>query len=369
MGKVIRLLILVVVLSAAVFGAYAWFASRSPEEAAYEVFEVQEGAITDKALAVGQIVPRYEFRVKSKISGIVKESFVEVGDVVHPGDPLFEILPDPTPAELVQAQRRVESAQAAFARAESEYGRVKQLVEEGIQARDQLDRSFESHEQARIELEQARDQLDLVQEGRIARGDARLESIIRAPSGGILLSRAVNPGDPVVPLTSYQAGTEMAVIADMSDLLFKGTVDEIDVGKLRAGLPARLKVGALPEAPVVGDLVRIAPQAIEKEGAKLFEVEIELGPSGDVVLRAGYSATADLVIREKTGIVVVPERLVHFSEEGSRTWVELEPELPGVEPPEREVEVGLSDGLQIEIVSGLEPGDRIIERAPRDVVS
>jgi HlyD family secretion protein len=195
-----------------------------------------------------------------------------------------------------------------------------------------------------------------------------MESIIRAPADGIVLQRLVNPGDPVVPLTSYQEGTELAVLADMRDLIFKGTVDEIDVGKLRVGFPARLKIGALPEATVTGILTRIAPKAIERDNAKLFEVEIELDPDNGIVLRAGYSANADLIIREKKNILLIPERLVLFEDDGARTFVELPPDSPEAEPRKVEIRTGLSDGLNIEIVDGLKEGDEIVQRPPRDVI-
>ena len=231
-----------------------------------------------------------------------------------------------------------------------------------------LEQLTEAYEQARIELERTRDNLALIREGRIDGRDDELESSIRAPAGGIVLERNVDPGDPVVPLTSYQEGTEMATLADMRDLLFKGTVDEIDVGKLQVGLPARLKIGALPDAVVTGRLTRIAPQAIEKDNAKLFEVEIELDPSAETVLRAGYSANADLIIREQRNVVVVPERLVQFDSDGGATWVELPGNAPGADPVRADIEVGLSDGLNIEVVSGLDEGDRVVQRPPRDVL-
>src|SRR3979411_2893790 len=136
------------------------------------------------------------------------------------------------------------------------------------------------------------------------------ESIITAPAAGTVLTRSVNPGDPIVPLTSYQPGTEMATIADMGDLIFKGTVDEIDVGKMRVGMTARIKVGALPTDVVTGHVSRLAPHAQQREGATLFDVEIELAPADKITLRAGYSANADVIIREKKDVLVVPERLV-----------------------------------------------------------
>lgn len=194
-----------------------------------------------------------------------------------------------------------------------------------------------------------------------------MESVIRATEAGVVLERIVNPGDPVVPLTSYQAGTDMATIADMGDLIFRGTVDEIDVGKLSMNLPARLKIGSLPDAKVTGKLSRVAPQAKEKDNARLFEVEIELDPSPGTTLRAGYSSTADLVIREKRDVTTVPERLVHFEDGGKKAWVETPANVPGAPPKKVDVQTGLSDGLNVEIVSGLKPGDKVVERPPREI--
>lgn len=194
-----------------------------------------------------------------------------------------------------------------------------------------------------------------------------MESIIRATEGGVVLERLVNPGDPVVPLTSYQAGTDMATIADMRDLIFKGTVDEIDVGKLKVGTVARLKIGSLPDKPVTGKLSRIAPQAKEKDNARLFDVEIELDPAADVTLRAGYSATADLVIREKKGVLVLPERLVRFEDGGAKAWVEVPAGAPGKPPRKVDVKTGLSDGLNLEVVNGLKKGEQVVERPPREI--
>ena len=171
----------------------------------------------------------------------------------------------------------------------------------------------------------------------------------------------------MVPLTSYQAGTELATLADMTDLIFKGTVDEIDVGKLHVALPVRLKIGALPDQPITGKLTRIAPQAIERDNAKLFEVEIELDSVEGVLLRAGYSANADVVIREKKNILLIPERLVIFEDEGAKTFVELPGDVPEAEPRKVAVKIGLSDGLNIEVISGVKEGDKVVQRPPREI--
>ena len=174
-----------------------------------------------------------------------------------------------------------------------------------------------------------------------------------------------DPGDSVVPLTSYQAGTPLMTLADMGDLFFKGTVDEIDVGKMALGLPVRLQIGALPNATIEGELTNIAPKAKEVEGATLFDVEARITSSGDTTLRAGYSATADVVIQEKENVLLVPERLVSF--EGDKAFVEVPGKTPETEPVRTEIKVGLSDGLNVEVLEGLSEGQKVVERPPREI--
>ena len=367
MGRILKILAILVVIAGLGGAGYAWFQNRDSGEEEFKLIAVERGGITEKAVAIGQIEPRLEFKVKSKIPGIVKRCAVEVGDRVQTGDALFEIVPDPTPTELVEAQRRIDAAQSAFTRAESAWKRTQELAREGITPADEVDNKREGFELTRIELASAQDNLELIRKGRIAGRGRSMESVIRAPAAGIVLVRNVDPGDPVVPLTSFQAGTELATIANMGDLIFRGTVDEIDVGKLEVGVEARLKVGALPGAVVTGRLTRIAPQAKEEEGARLFDVEIEIEPTEGVMLRAGYSANADLVITEKQDILLIPERLVMFEDEGAKTFVELPGEGEDAEPRKIEIEAGLSDGLNIEVVSGLAEGDEVIQRPPRDI--
>ena len=368
MKRILKILVALLVIAIVGGAAYAWFKGRDSGDDGFKLIAVERGAIVEKAVAIGQIEPRYEFKVKSKISGIVKSCSVDVGDGVEAGDALFEIAADPTPSELVEAQRRLDAAQSALTRSQAGWNRAQELANEGITAADELDSKREDIELAEIEHASARDNLDLVRKGRIDGRGRSMESIIRAPAAGIVLARNIDPGDPVVPLTSFQEGTELATIADMTDLIFRGTVDEIDVGKLEVGVEARLKIGALPEDVITGRLTRIAPQAVEEEGARLFEVEIELDPAAEVTLRAGYSANADLVIREKTDILLIPERLVLFEDDGAKTFVEIPGEGPEAEPQKVEIDCGLSDGLNIEVVSGLEEGDEVVQRPPRDVL-
>jgi HlyD family secretion protein len=367
MKKWIRTLVILIVLASVAVAVYAYLRSRGGGEKGLTFVEATIGSITEKAVAVGQVEPRQKFAVKSKISGIVKRCYVEVGDQVRAGDPLFEIEPDPTPSELVEVRRRVESVQSVFDKASADYARSRELFSKGIVSKADLDSAKATFDQSQVALAQAKDNLDLVSKGRIMGGGTKMESVIRAPAAGTVLSRAVNVGDPVVPLTSFQPGTELAAVAEMSDLLFKGTVDEIDVGKMAVGLPARIKVGALPTDVVTGKVSRIAPQAQKKEGSTLFDVEIILDPGQKVVLRAGYSANADVVIREKKDILTLPERLVLFEDGGKKTFVEIPGATPKEPPKKVAVAVGLSDGLNVEVLSGLKKGDKVVQRPPKEI--
>jgi HlyD family secretion protein len=366
MSRLGKILAVLVVLAGVTVGVYAVVRNGQKKDGGLKEVEVTQGTIVEKAVAVGQIQPRQKFQVKSKISGIVRRALVQVGDTVKAGDPLFEIAPDPTPLEVTEVDRRVESATASFRRAESDYQRAVELSNGGVLPKSDVDAKKEAFELARVALTKAQQDRDLTRKGRIASTGGQ-ESIIRAPAAGTILSRSVNEGDPIVPLTSYQPGTEMATVADMSDLIFKGTVDEIDVGKLSVGMTARIKVGALPTDVVTGKVQRIAPQAQQKEGATLFDVEIELDPGQKIVLRAGYSANADVIIREKKDVLTLPERLVTFEDGGKKTFVEVPAKNPKEEPKKVEVKTGISDGLNIEIVSGLSKGQKVVERPPKEI--
>jgi HlyD family secretion protein len=365
MRKLWRVLIILVLLAGASAGVYAWTRSGKKNANGLKEVDVTTGSIVEKAVAVGQIQPRQKFSVKSKISGIVRRAMIQVGDTVHAGDPLFEIAPDPTPLEVTEVDRQVDSAAASFRKAEADYQRALELSKSGVMPKSDADAKKEAYELARVALTKAEQNRDLTRKGRLT--DTGKESIIRAPAAGTILTRVVNPGDPIVPLTSYQPGTEMATVADMSDLIFKGTVDEIDVGKLSVGMPTRIKVGALPTDVVTGRVSRIAPQAQQKEGATLFDVEIELDPNQKITLRAGYSANADVIIREKKDVLTIPERLVTFEDGGKKATVEIPSATPKGEPKKVEIKTGISDGLNVEVLSGLKKGDKVVERPPKEI--
>jgi HlyD family secretion protein len=351
-------------------GFFLYSRNASAKQDGLKTVAVVRGTIVDKALAVGQIVPDQEIQVKSQISGIVSKAFVEVGDRVEAGQPLFSITPDPTPLELAEAERAVELAQVAHDKAQQDLERTRTLFSGGILPKDQFDTRQKDFDQARIALDQAKDRRALLKEGKLERRGhvPGVDSVIRASASGTVLERKVNPGDPVVPLTTFQEGTPLLTLADMRTLEFKGTVDEIDVGKLTEGMPVRIQVGALPGTTVEGKLTRIAPKAREKEGATVFDVEVAIDATRtSVVLRAGYSANADVIIQEKGDVLLIPERLVTV--DGDKHTVELPGAKPDDEPEKREIQVGLSDGLNLEVVAGLAEGDKVVQRPAKEVES
>jgi HlyD family secretion protein len=355
-----------IVLILGAIGGVVYLKARSAaaaKENGVKMVKVARGDIVEKALAIGRIEPKKEISVKSKISGIIKKVYVEVGDYIKVGDPLIEVQPDPTPMEYAEAKRAVQIAEVTTSSARSEYGRMKQLLQQRLISEKEYETADNALKEAELRLSLARDGLSLLEKGKFAVADKMIDSIIKSPVEGTILERRVNEGDPVVPLTSYQAGTDLLLMADMDSLLFKGTVDEIDVGKLEVGMTADLKIGAIPEEKITGRLSRISPKAKEKDNATLFDVEIEIVQRGSRVIRAGYSANANLAINKVAGALNVPERLVEFKE--GKTFVEIKNPAGLIE--KKEVKAGLSDGINIEFKSGLKEGDEIVERPPKEI--
>nr|MBN2278614.1 efflux RND transporter periplasmic adaptor subunit [candidate division Zixibacteria bacterium] len=358
--KIILTFIAVVIVGTILFFALSGNATKNDD---LNTVAVEKGTIIDKALAVGKIEPNKEISVKSKISGIVREIYVEVGDVVKVGDPLIDVAPDPTPVEFATAKRNVEIYQVAYDNARRETDRAKSLYEKNLISFQDYDTKKSSCEEARLRLQLEKEKLSLIETGTTKIADLTVDNTIKSSVNGMVLSRLVEEGDPVVPLTSYQAGTDLMTLAYMDDLLFKGTVDEIDVGKLRVGMPAGIKVGALPKDTVRGEVLRISPKAHSDEGSTVFDIEISLENWGRSLLRAGYSANADIIIVKKDSILIIPERLIEFKEDTA--FVEVRDSLGNIDT--MKIETGLSDGINIEVINGLSEGDLLVERPPREI--
>ena len=361
MKKVIIIGVIVVVLAVGIFFVLQ---GSGKKEQANNSIRAEMGSIIDKALAIGQIEPKNQISVKSKISGIAKKVFVEMGDSVRKGDLLVEIQPDPTPLEYAETKRQVEIDSVNYENQRKGFSRVKELLAKKLVSQQEYDQASRGAGEAELRLKLSGEKLSLIERGRINIGGRKVESVVKSPIRGTVLERKINVGDPVVPLSSYQAGTELFTLADMNKLIFRGTVDEIDVGKLEEGMSTILKVGALPNDTIHGILYKISPKARKEENSTLFDLEIKITEKGRSMLRAGYSANADIIIKKKEDILLIPERLIEFVEDTAFVQVK---DSTTAEIQRKVIKTGLSDGLNIEVTEGLNEGDILVEKPPKEI--
>ncbi|OGB63758.1 MAG: hypothetical protein A2Y94_05630 [Caldithrix sp. RBG_13_44_9] len=325
--------------------------------------EVKKMNVIDKALAVGSIEPLNEIEVKSKVSGVVGKLFVEVGDFVRAGEPLVEVKPDPTPLELAQTKRELELTTLEMETVSKELDRSKQLKAKGLISDQEYEMLVQQYDQAKLRNQIAQERLDLIEKGWVRIADTNIETVVKSPLTGFILEKNVNLGDPVVPLTSYQPGTALMRMADMKDLIFKGTVDEIDVGKITEGMSCELQIGALPGKNVTGEVTLISLKARKQENTTVFPVEIKINQTDGAVLRAGFSANAHIIIARRDSVLAIPERVVTFRNDSA--FVQIPVGELGSE--ERYIKTGLSDAIQIEVLEGLKEGEVVLEKEVKKI--
>lgn len=357
----IVLLIILLVSAGLIFGIFP--SGKKEASDSQKVVKVTKRNIVDKALAVGTIIPENEISIKSKISGVVKKVIAEEGTHVKRNDLLLEIQPDPTPLELAEAKRNLEMTQIGLNNLERELKRKEELKKKGLISDAEFETQQSRYNEAELREKIADEKLALIEKGKVKIANTNIESVIKAPADGFILEKFINVGDPVVPLTSYQEGTVLMTMANMNDLIFKGTVDEIDVGKLEEGMPVEIKVGALPNKIVHGKLTKISLKAKKEENATVFPIEIEIEQADELVLRAGYSANADIVIQKKDSVLALPERVVEFRNDSSFVRIKDENGLPEEIP----IETGLSDAIYIEVVSGMKEGQEVLEKELKEI--
>lgn len=334
-----------------------------PEEV--RTVEVTRGSVVEKAMAVGTIEPSTEVEVKSKVSGVVRRLFVEAGAYVEAGAPLLEIRPDPTPLELVDARRQVELREMELETLTRELERQRALQNTGGITELELERLARRHVELELQVTMAREKLALLEGGRVTIEDRPLESVVTAPISGYILERTVQIGEMVVPLSSFQAGTVLFKMADMNDLVFRGSVDEIDVGRLAEGADVAILVGALPDVRMRGRLTRISLRSRREDQSIGFPVEIAITDLNDAVLRAGYSANAEITVRRADDVLLVPERVITYAGDTATVMVQRE----DGSRERRVIRTGVSDAVNVEVVTGLAEGDRVLERGAATTVA
>jgi HlyD family secretion protein len=359
--KILFIVLGVVVLAGG--GILVFSGSGSSGDEALPRVRVVRSTIIDKALAVGTIEPENEISVKSKVSGAVKKIFADAGTFVRAGQPLLELKPDPTPLELAESKRNAQLAEVELENMKKQSVRQQSLMQKQLISTREFEDFQQKYDESELRLKLAHERLQLLERGAVDIGGTKIESIVKAPIDGFVLNKTVEVGDPVTPLTSFQEGTVLMKMANMERLLFKGTVDEIDVGRLREGMEAEIKVGARPTDRVIGKLTKISLKAEKKENATVFPIEISIPKASNTVLRAGYSANANIIIQKKDSVLSIPERVVTFRNDSAFVRVSLGPGRD----EERLVRTGLSDAITIEITGGLKEGEEVVEKPVKKI--
>lgn len=357
------IIILVVAVILILIAAVSLSSNSEDKENGRATVEVKKMNIVDKALAVGSIEPVVEIDVKSKVSGVVGKLYANVGDFVNAGDPLVEVKPDPTPLELAQGKREVEMANIEMETLDKELKRSNQLKSKGLISDQEYEILMQQYDEAKLRHQIAQERLDLIEKGKVRIADTNIETVVKSPLTGFILEKSVNLGDPVVPLTSYQPGTALMRMADMKDLIFKGTVDEIDVGKISEGMTCDLQIGALPGAEITGHVTLISLKAKKEDNTTVFPVEIKIDEMGDAILRAGFSANANIIIARRDSVLAIPERVVTFRNDSA--FVQIPVGEEGSQ--ERHVKTGLSDAIHIEVLEGLSKGEKVLEKKVKEI--
>jgi HlyD family secretion protein len=330
-----------------------------PKPAPYQTVLPQLTTITRKAIAPGAIVPRREVVLKPRVSGVIEKLYVSPGDEVREHALIAKIQIIPNMVNLNAAESRLAEAELNLANAAREHDRSRKLVEQNLAAEMELSQRELALNLKQQELAAARSNLELVKEG-AARHSGKVGNLVTSTVSGTVLDVPVKEGSSVIEANTFNEGTTIAAIADMKDLIFQGHVDESEVGKLALGMPVAISVGALGSESIAGQLEYISPKGKEKDGTMEFEVRASVVVKPGVVLRANYSANADIILERHEQVLAIDEGAVHYEE--GKPYVEVEIEPNRFE--RRSVKLGLSDGLFVEVVSGVEKEARIKKQEP-----
>lgn len=354
MKRVFRIILVLAIVGTLVFLGYYVF---SKSENTQEVFETDSTFIMDierKTVATGAINPRKEVEIKSQVSGVVQKLFVQPGDRVIAGQLIARIQIIPDVVALNNAQARYKQAQINFKNSEQEYERQQKLFTEKVISQVDFNQQALSYNLSKQELEAAENNLDLIKEGS-TKNAGTVSNLVKSTVAGMILDVPVKEGNFVIESNTFNDGTTIASIADMKEMIFEGKVDEAEVGKLKEGMPLELLVGALDTVKFDAKLEYISPKGVEEEGAIQFEVRAAVQLRDDNFLRAGYSANADIVLERRSDILAVRESNLIF--EDDKIYVEL---MKGEQQFEKiEIKTGLSDGVNIEVLEGLDKDSKV----------
>ena len=363
--KKYRKLIVAVIIAVIFIGTFVFLYQKSqPTPVVYNEFTPELKDIQKTTVITGKIEPRNEVTVKPQISGIITELYKEAGDMVQQGEVIAKVKVIPDMGQLSSAEARVRLADINLKQAQVDFSREESLYKQKLVSADEFDKIKQTLRQAKEEVVAAQDALDVVKNG-VSKSNASASStLIRSTITGLILDVPVKVGNTVVLSNTFNDGTTIATVANMNDLIFRGNIDETEVGRLVEGMPMKITVGALQDLSFEANLEYVSPKAVESNGANQFEVKAAVHVIKGGKIRSGYSANAEIVLAKASKVLSIPESAIEFS--GDSTFVYV---VKGSGEKKtynrRAVTTGLSDGVNIEIKKGITAKDKV--RGPQQV--
>lgn len=360
--------ILMALVAVIFIGTFVFLYIKSqPQPEVYDEFTLQRMDIRKTTVVTGKIEPRNEVNVKPQISGIITEILKEAGETVQEGEVIAKVKVIPDMGSLSAAQSRLRLAEINRKQAQTDYDREKTLFDKGLVAADEYDKIAQALRQAREEVDAAQDNLEVVRDG-VSKSNASASStLIRSTITGLILDIPVKVGNSVILANTFNDGTTIATVANMNDLIFRGNIDETEVGRLSTGMTMKITIGALQDLKFDARLEYIAPKATDQNGANQFEIKAAVNlPSNATNIRSGYSANAEIVLAEAKNVLAVQESAIEFDGDDTYVYV-IKGEGDKQTYERRKVQTGISDGINIEIRSGVKPSERI--RGPKMIAT
>lgn len=360
--------ILMALVAVIFIGTFVFLYIKSqPQPEVYDEFTLQRMDIRKTTVVTGKIEPRNEVNVKPQISGIITEILKEAGETVQEGEVIAKVKVIPDMGALSAAQSRLRLAEINRKQAQTDYDRERTLFDKGLVAADEYDKIAQALRQAREEVDAAPDNLEVVRDG-VSKSNASASStLIRSTITGLILDIPVKVGNSVILANTFNDGTTIATVANMNDLIFRGNIDETEVGRLSTGMTMKITIGALQDLKFDARLEYIAPKATDQNGANQFEIKAAVNlPSNATNIRSGYSANAEIVLAEAKNVLAVQESAIEFDGDDTYVYV-IKGEGDKQTYERRKVQTGISDGINIEIRSGVKPNERI--RGPKMIAT
>ena len=306
----------------------------------------------------GKVEPRDEVLIKPQISGIISEVYKEAGQTIRQGEVIAKVKVIPELGQLNSAESRVRVAEISAAQAETDFGRIKKLYNDKLISKEEFEKSEVDIKKAREELQTAKDALEIIKEG-ITKNSASFSStLIRSTIDGLILDVPIKVGNSVIMSNTFNYGTTIATVANMNDLIFKGKIDETEVGRIHEGMPVKLTIGALQNLTFDAELEYISPKGVEENGANQFEIKAAVHAPDSVQIRSGYSANAEIVLQRAQKVLAVPEGVIEFSGDSTFVWV-MTDSIPEQKFERRQIKTGMSDGIKLEINEGLTGKEKV----------